>query len=44
MHILNAFSKSPKTRLLPNPYDKKSSNKYKIEDAGLRLRYDVKDS
>ena len=41
LHVLNALSDSPQFRLLPNPYDTKYRNKYKFEEAGLRVRYET---
>ncbi len=41
LHVLNALSDNPQCRLLPNPYDKKYKSKYKIEGAGLRVRYET---
>ena len=41
LHVLDALSKSPQFRMLPNPYDKKYRNKYKFEEAGLRVRYET---
>jgi len=41
LHVLDALSDSPQFRLLPNPYDRKHRVKYKFEDAGLRVRYEV---
>jgi len=39
LHILNALSDSPDFFLLPNPYDNKTSGKYRFEGTGFRLRY-----
>jgi hypothetical protein len=39
LHVLEALSETPRFRLLPNPYDRKFKNKYKFEEAGLRVRY-----
>ena len=41
LHVLNALTDAPKFRLLPNPYDRKHRDKYKFEEAGLRVRYQV---
>jgi len=41
LHVLDALSGSPKFRLLPNPYDRKHKDKYKFEEAGLRVRYEA---
>jgi hypothetical protein len=41
LHVLDALSDSPRFRLLPNPYDRKHRNKYRFEEAGLRVRYDI---
>ncbi len=41
LHVLNARSDSPQFRLLPNPYDRKYKDKYKFEEAGLRVRYET---
>ena len=41
LHVLNALSKEPALRVLPNPYDKKQTSKYRFEDVGLRVRYDA---
>ncbi len=41
LHVVNALSQTPSFRLLPNPYDKRYREKYRFEDAGLRLRYEV---
>ena len=41
LHVLNALSDEPIIRFLPNPYDKKQKNKYRFEEAGLRVRYEV---
>ena len=39
LHVINALSKAPRPRVLPNPYSKKHRNKYKFEEAGFRVRY-----
>ncbi|MCY4312157.1 MAG: DUF3883 domain-containing protein [Gammaproteobacteria bacterium] len=39
LHVLYALSDSPKFRFLPNPYNRKHRNKYRFEEAGLRVRY-----
>jgi len=39
LHVLYALSDSPKFRFLPNPYKRKHRNKYRFEEAGLRVRY-----
>lgn len=41
LHVLDALSDSPQFRLLPNPYDRKYRDKYKFEEAGLRVRYET---
>ncbi len=41
LHVLDALSDSPQCRLLPNPYDRKYRDKYKFEEAGLRVRYET---
>ena len=41
LHVLDALSDSPLFRLLPNPYDRKYRDKYKFEEAGLRVRYEI---
>ncbi|MES9811334.1 MAG: DUF3883 domain-containing protein [Candidatus Thiodiazotropha sp.] len=41
LHVLDALSDSPQFRLLPNPYDRKHRDKYKFEEAGLRVRYET---
>jgi Protein NO VEIN, C-terminal len=38
-HVIDAISENPKLRILPNPYDRKHNNKYRFEEAGLRIRY-----
>ena len=43
LHVLDALSDTPYFRLLPNPYDKKYNAKYRFEEAGLRVRYEVSD-
>lgn len=39
LHIIKALTATPDFRLLPNPYDSKSQKYYRIEEAGLRIRY-----
>jgi hypothetical protein len=39
LHVTRALSTKPDFRLLPNPYDSKSQKLYRIEEAGLRIRY-----
>lgn len=41
IHVLNALSDSPLIRILPNPYDSKQQDRYRFEEAGLRLRYNL---
>lgn len=41
LHVLDALSDSPQFRFLPNPYDRKYKDKYKFEEAGLRVRYEI---
>ena len=41
LHVLDALSDSPQFRLLPNPYDRKYRDKYKFEEAGLRVKYEI---
>lgn len=41
LHVLNALEDEPSIRLLPNPYDKKHSAKYRFEEAGFKVRYQV---
>ncbi len=41
LHVLNALGDAPSIRLLPNPYDRKHKDKYRFEEAGLRVRYEV---
>ena len=41
IHVNNVLSENPLFRILPNPYDKRHKNKYRFQDAGLRIRYDV---
>ena len=39
LHVINALSKTPRIKVLPNPYSKKYRNKYKFEEAGFRVSY-----
>ena len=39
LHVINALSKTPRIRVLPNPYSRKHRNKYKFDEAGFRVRY-----
>ena len=39
LHVISALSNTPRIRVLPNPYSRKHRNKYKFEEAGLRVRY-----
>ena len=39
LHVVNALSVAPQFRLLPNPYDQRHKDKYRLEDAGLKVRY-----
>jgi hypothetical protein len=41
LHVMDALSERPRFRLLPNPYDKRYKGKYRFENAGLRIRYEV---
>ena len=41
LHVLDALSTDPKFRFLPNPYDKKFRTKFRFEEAGLRIRYEL---
>ncbi|MGA2260031.1 MAG: DUF3883 domain-containing protein [Acidobacteriota bacterium] len=41
LHVVDARSEKPQLRLLPNPYDRKYASKYRFEDAGLRVRYEM---
>lgn len=39
VHVTNALSAMPQAVVLPNPYDPRYRDKFKIEDAGARVRY-----
>jgi hypothetical protein len=41
LHVLNALSKRPSFRLLPNPYDQRYEGRFFIEEADARIRYFV---
>ena len=43
IHVLNALTDSPILRILPNPYDSKQQDRYRFEEAGLRVRYHLAD-
>lgn len=42
IHVTNSLSEEPEFHHLPNPYSKKFRSLYRIEDAGLRIRYESK--
>lgn len=42
IHVMNVLSDNPEFQRLPNPYSKRYRAMYKIEDAGLRIRYETK--
>ena len=43
LHVTDALTMNPHFRLLPNPYDGKYQRFYRIEEAGLRVRYSLSD-
>jgi hypothetical protein len=43
LHVLNALSKRPKFRVLPNPYDQRYEGRFFIEEADARIRYISRD-
>ncbi|HEY3374639.1 MAG TPA: DUF3883 domain-containing protein [Candidatus Aquicultor sp.] len=40
-HVMNALSESPTVKHLPNPYNKRFRQMFRIEEAGLRVRYEA---
>ncbi|MEO8805814.1 MAG: hypothetical protein ABI433_07015 [Burkholderiaceae bacterium] len=43
VHVKNALSQHPTAVVLPNPYDPKHVGTFNIEEAGARVRYQVRD-
>jgi hypothetical protein len=39
VHVRNALSAQPTAVVLPNPYDSRNADRFKVEEAGARVRY-----
>lgn len=42
MHVNKVLTNNPGVRLLPNPYDPKNQGLYSFEEAGMRVKYNLK--
>ncbi len=41
LHVMEVLNETPMLRMLPNPFSRKSSNRFVFEEAGLHVRYQL---